>query len=47
MGSGYTFTSLDNESYENIQLMNLCMNYESKALENAQRKGEFYQEAGR
>lgn len=34
----YTFSSLDNESYENIQLMLICMNYENKAQEMARDK---------
>ena len=41
LGSGYTFTSLDDESFENIQLMNICMHYEAQALENAQRKAQY------
>ena len=41
MGAGYTFSSLDSETYENIQLMNMCMNYESKAMENAEKMAQF------
>ena len=43
-GSAYTWGSLDNETFENIQLMSLCMGYENKALENAQSKAQFTQE---
>ena len=41
MGSGYTFKSLDDETFENIQLMNMCMTYESNAMENAQKLAQF------
>ena len=44
LGGGYTFSSLDEETFENIQLMNMCMNYEAKALESEQRKSDFYME---
>ena len=43
IGGAYTFASLDNESYENIQLMSLCMQYEGVAGEMASRKTQFYQ----
>ena len=42
-GSAYTFESLDNEPYENIQLMLLCMNYENKAVETQSNRERFYQ----
>jgi len=41
LGSAYTFDSLDNEPYENIQLMTICMNYENKAMEMAQKKVDY------
>jgi len=41
LGASYTFTSLDEEPYENIELMTLCMTYEAKAMENAQNKAQF------
>ena len=43
-GSAYTFDSIDDESFENIQLMLLCMNYENKAVEMAHNKAQFIQE---
>jgi len=46
-GSAYTWSSLDNETFENIQLMSLCMNYENKALEAAQKKADFVGGVGR
>jgi len=39
----YTFEKIDNESYENIQYILLCMNYEGKAHDMAQRKADFVQ----
>ena len=42
-GSAFTWSSLDDEPYENIQLMTLCMNYENKAIEMAQSKAQFIQ----
>ena len=41
LGSAYTWDTLDDELFENVQLMSLCMNYENKALEMAQKKAEF------
>ena len=41
--SSYTFSSLDQEPYENIVLITLCMNYENKAIEMAQSKAQFVQ----
>jgi len=43
LGSSYTWKSLDEEPYENIQLMTICMNYENKAMEMAQNKAQFIQ----
>ena len=43
LGSSYTFSSLDQEPYENIVLITLCMNYENKAIEMAQSKAQFVQ----
>jgi len=40
-GSAYTWDTLDDVLFENVQLMSLCMNYENKALEMAQKKAEF------
>ena len=44
LGSGYTSTSLDAEPFEDITLLNICMNYEAKALENEQKKVQFMEE---
>ncbi len=41
LGAGYTFKNLDEELFENIQLMQLCMTYEARAIENAQNKSQF------
>jgi hypothetical protein len=46
-GSAYTFDNIDSESYENIQLMLLCMKYENRAIEGMNNKAQFYQEIGR
>ena len=47
LGAGYTYSSLENETFEDIQLMTVCMNYEAKAMENAQSKAQFVQGDGR
>lgn len=47
LGASYTFDSLDNETFENIQLMTLCMSYEAKAMENAQNKAQFVESSMR
>jgi len=41
----YTFSALDNESYENIQYILLCMNYENISHDMAQCKAQFVQES--
>ena len=41
LGAGYTYSSLENETFEDIQLMTVCMNYEAKAMENAHNKAQF------
>jgi len=39
----YTFSNIDNESYENIQYILLCMRYESSAQEFASKRADFVQ----
>jgi len=41
LGAAYTFSSLDNESFLNIQYMMICMDGESRAMKKASDKNMF------
>ena len=41
LGSAYTFSSLDNESFLNIQYMQICMDAEGRAMKRQTDKNMF------
>lgn len=41
-GGAYTMKSIDEEPYVELQLLQVCLNASSKAMENTNKKNTFY-----